>query len=47
MTARKKRNGRIAWGVSLMLWAGVGYCASNILLMDLGAALHDAYCPDH
>ena len=47
MKASKSRNDRIAWGVSLMLWAGAGYCGLSILAMDLGAAMHDVYCPDH
>lgn len=34
----------IAWGV---IGAGLLYLAANIYALELGAARHDAFCPDH
>lgn len=34
----------IAWGV---IGAGFLYLAANSYALELGAARHDAFCPDH
>lgn len=43
-TVRMGSGAWIAWGV---IGAGFLYLAANTYAMELGAAHHDAFCPDH
>ena len=46
-TRRKTRMGTVAWIAYGVIAAGLLYIAANSYAMDLGAAHHDAFCPDH
>ena len=50
MTAGSRAKARMstgAWIAYGVLAAGFLYIAANIFALDLGAAHHDAFCPDH
>lgn len=36
-----------AWIASAVIGAGFVYLAANTYAMELGAAQHDAFCPEH